>query len=188
MNLATAQKYADAIEAFLSPYFERAEIAGSVRRQRPNCNDIDIVCIPKVEIEKDMFGTVTGEKNMLWEFLASYVASGQAKFQSGGNVPGKFAILQLNKCQLDVYFATPETFATRLLCRTGSKEHNIFIATHAQDEGYKWEPYEGLRKLSDNTILPVTTEAEIYRALRLEYIVPDNREEDWIIKNLGFDL
>lgn len=183
MNLPTAQRYAAQIVTWLAPYCERIEIAGSIRRGLAHCNDVDLVCIPKEEIQRDMFGTETARKNLLWEFLHAHVASGKATFKSGGNQPGKFCILQLKSCQLDVYFATPETWATRLLCRTGSKEHNIFLAQRAQARGHKWEPYEGYSIA--NIIVPVETEEALYAAcFKLPFIEPKNREAPWLAKNI----
>jgi DNA polymerase/3'-5' exonuclease PolX len=181
MNLATAKKYADAIVAWLTPHCHRIEIAGSVRRGLDNCNDVDVVAIPKVDQERDMLGNVIREDNLLWQFLNRHVASGKATFQTGGNQPGKFCILQLAKCQLDVYFATPETFGMRLLCRTGSKEHNIWLCERAIAAGLKWNPSEGLEVAGQ--VMPLKTEGEIYEALNLKFIEPQNREIDWIRKN-----
>jgi len=37
--------------------------------------------------------------------------------------------------QIDLYFATPETWGTLVLIRTGSAEHNIKLSMIAQKEG-----------------------------------------------------
>lgn len=181
MNLAKAQHYAEHLLMWLAPYCERIEVAGSIRRGLANCNDVDLVCIPKMDIERDMLQEVTGERNLLWEFLTAHVAAGKATIQSGGNQPGKYIILQLPKCQLDVFFATEETWGTRFLCRTGSKEHNIWLATHAREQGFEWKPYEGL--LRDGAFKRCRTESELYAQLSLGFIEPKNREIDWLRKN-----
>ncbi len=181
MTLETAKHYADHIVKWLLPYCEHIEIAGSIRRGLRSCNDVDVVCIPKRTEEKNMLGTVVSERNLLWDFLAAHVAAGKAQFRSGGQVAGKFCILQLPKCQLDVYFATPETLATRLLCRTGSKEHNIWLAKRAQEQGLAWKPYEGLFR--DGELINCKTESELYGTLGLGFITPANREEAWLKGN-----
>lgn len=182
MKLATAQHYAEQIVTWLAPQCERIEIAGSIRRGRPVCNDVDLVCIPKTKEEKDIFGKVISTRNLLWETLSAHVGSGKATFQSGGNQPGKLCILQLKKCQLDVYFATPETFATRLVCRTGSKEHNIWLAQRAHACGMEWKPFEGL--VWGGKMLQPSSELDLYRNLGVPFIDPKNREQDWIERNL----
>lgn len=183
MNLAQAQKYAAHFVQWLAPYCDRIEIAGSIRRERPVCGDVDLVCIPKTEITRDLLG-VTGARNLLWEFLRAYVASGKAKFQSGGDQPGKFAILILPKCQLDVYFATESTWGSILIQRTGSKEHNIWLATRARARGREWKPYEGLYDPEENHMAHFREEQDLYAALGLEMIEPKNREYDWLRRNV----
>jgi DNA polymerase/3'-5' exonuclease PolX len=47
MILYDAQRIADKLIADLSPHCDRIEVAGSVRRQKPECGDIELVAIPK---------------------------------------------------------------------------------------------------------------------------------------------
>jgi DNA polymerase/3'-5' exonuclease PolX len=210
MDFSTASKYAVQIVNWLSPYCHRLEIAGSIRRNRPQCADIDIVCIPKITEEKDMLGTVIGRANHCLQFLQSYVGDdvrrlkpSGARFISGGEREGKQVILQLPKCQLDLWFADAATFENRLLLRTGSKEHNAWLATRAQDYGLHWFIYYGFvrdtnvtsgmtgeQALDDGLLLPVNSEADIYRHVGLDFIPPEYRQIDWLTKNInsGFPI
>jgi len=56
MLLEEARKIAVAICYKLQPFCEKINIAGSVRRQKAEVNDIEICCVPKVEVLKDGFG------------------------------------------------------------------------------------------------------------------------------------
>jgi len=47
MNLTEAQRIAQIVKSELSPHCERIEIAGSIRRGKPEVKDIEIVAIPK---------------------------------------------------------------------------------------------------------------------------------------------
>ena len=47
MNLQQAQQIAERIKSELAPHCDRIEIAGSIRRKKPEVKDIEIVCIPK---------------------------------------------------------------------------------------------------------------------------------------------
>jgi DNA polymerase/3'-5' exonuclease PolX len=207
MNLAHSQSFARKIVDWLSPYCHRLEIAGSIRRARPQCADIDIVCIPKVTEEKDMLGSVLNRNNRCLWFLKKYVAEYAApasaaprpRFVSGGEKEGKQCIIELPKCQLDLWFACEKTFASRLLMRTGSKEHNIWLATRAADYGLHWFPYFGFcpeskaalggdRAFELGHILPAASEADLYRHLRLDFIPPEHREIDWLTKNIDSGL
>jgi DNA polymerase/3'-5' exonuclease PolX len=57
--LAAMRAAAEAIVRALTPFVERIEIAGSIRRRRRLCSDIEIVCVPKIEqrrVDDDLFG------------------------------------------------------------------------------------------------------------------------------------
>ncbi|MDE2099080.1 MAG: hypothetical protein KGL39_17635 [Patescibacteria group bacterium] len=197
MDLDTAQRYAAHILGWLRPHCDRLEVAGSIRRGRPVCNDVDIVCIPCLTEYKDLLGHVTGRQNQVHMFLLNYVADYQARHPgnmgqeqvrviSGGETVGKQMIVQLPKCQLDVWFATEATFASLLLCRTGSKEHNIWLCQRAVERDIHWNPYEGLS--DQGGVLPARSEEELYKHLGLAFIEPKNRELPWIQKNLEYGL
>jgi DNA polymerase/3'-5' exonuclease PolX len=177
MHLTTAIHYADHIKSWLTPYCERIAIAGSVRRRRPHCNDIDIVVIPYAIEDRDMFGTVTSRKSAVWDFLDRYImdSGGRASWIAGRENPdGRNYLVQLPKCQLDIFQATPDTWGTILLCRTGSKEHNIWLADKVKRAGGHWNPYHYLR-LGGHPV-DVRTEESIYQAIGVEFIPPAQRE------------
>lgn len=199
MTLAQAQLYAAKIVDWLRDKTVRIEIAGSIRRDRPVCNDVDIVCIPKIEEKKDLFQIVVGQKNHLFDFMFKYIidpantAKGVKGISSGRNQ----MVVQLPKCQLDLWYADEKNLASRLLCRTGSMQHNIWLASRAKRKGWKWNSYEGI--LTDGRWIETAagddyagghlnqfaTEEEIYRFLDLPFIEPKNRELDYLIKNFG---
>ncbi len=93
----------------------RIEVAGSVRRQKPFVRDIDIVLIPT-----DLWNVSYGIKG-----LGPAVVSGD-----------KLKRVNFKGTQVDLYFATAETWATLLLIRTGSKENNIRLCTLAKKRGW----------------------------------------------------
>ena len=199
MNLAQAQSYAAKIADWLRDKTERIEIAGSIRRDRSVCNDVDIVCIPKFEEIKDMFQTVVGKKNHLFDFMFKYLSDpGNISKGSKGISSGpRQMVVQLPKCQLDLWYADEKNLATRLLCRTGSKEHNVWLASRAKRKGWKWNSYEGI--LTDGRWIEsaagddyagghlnqFSTEEEIYAFLDLPFIEPKNRELEYLVKNFG---
>ncbi|HEV2329208.1 MAG TPA: hypothetical protein VGY56_10510 [Verrucomicrobiae bacterium] len=208
MTIDHALRYAVKIVEWISPYCtvgsappHGASIAtaGSIRRDRPECGDVDIVCIPKLKEERDMLGAVIHRENLLFSFIKAHARSGAARITSGGETEGKQMIVELKKCQLDLWFADEKNFASRLLCRTGSKDHNVWIATRCKRMNLKWNTYEGI--LSGGTFWPgdsarsdeyvggkleqFATEAEFYARLGLPFIEPKNRELDYLVKNFG---
>lgn len=199
MELARAKDYAEKILKWIEPYVVHAEVAGSIRRECAECADVDIVCIPKFKNELDMFQEVTASENLLRSAMANYVQANKGtKIVSGLERGAKQMIIELKKCQLDLWFASANDFATRLLCRTGSKEHNIWLIEHAKTRAKKWAPYEGVygggywrgygtteEEYIDGTLMVTPTERDIYAALDLPYIEPKDRNAEFLAKHYG---
>ena len=187
MLLTIAEKYAAQIVEWLEPFCLHVGIVGSIRRQKPICADVDLVCIPRTEDVKDLFGTVTRQENLLLRELKRYVRASAGKAVWKNRVEpadgGQNLLIELPKCQLDVWCATPATLATRTLCRTGSAQHNIWLAFRASERGGHWYPYQGLRM--GGKLVPAETEEDIYHALGLPYIEPANREVAWLKQQFG---
>ncbi len=233
MNLLTAQHYADKIVAWLTPFAQRLFIAGSIRRERPECADVDIVLIPKVTEHKDLMGEIVARDNHVLQFLQDYVKDrnptagkidGKPWFVSGGEKEGKQLVMMLPgekrqqagrtpnasrvPMQLDLWFASEQNFASRLLCRTGSKEHNPWLADRFTERGYHWFIYEGVAKLEDLAAAKIdysapgaadrareaglikndSIEQELYRRAGLQFIEPQNREIEWLKRNVDSGL
>lgn len=167
MNLRAAQSLALRIQAELAPLCERIEIAGSIRRARPVVNDVDLVILPRP-------GRLA-EIKARCERRCAVVTSGEQNYIV--RLPGGM--------QLDIFFARPPrkdllqtepgNFGTLLLCRTGSREHNIWLVGHAKARGMTWAPYRGVLD-GDGYVVAAETEAEIFEALGLEFIAPEQRE------------
>ena len=167
MKLAAAQSLADKIAAEITPFCDRLEIAGSIRRRRPNCGDIDIVCIPK---------GITGREALLAR------CSRTAKLVKQGD---QYVVFELaNGVQLDLWVAhggtgdllttTPSNWGMLLLARTGSAAHNIHLAERARSLGLRFNPHRGLMRFGET--VASAEEAEIFAALKLDYVRPEDRE------------
>ena len=155
MELEKARAIADEVVKRLSPHCERITVAGSVRRQKSVVNDIDLVAIPSDRWNLDL--ALMG--------MGNYKMSGM-----------KIARLEMDRITLDIYFATPETWATLLLIRTGSKENNIRLATLAKKRGWRLAASgDGLFNERGERIAG-DTEESIYRALGLSYQQPWERD------------
>lgn len=165
-----ARECADRLAIWLSSFCERVEIAGSIRRQKAEVSDIDLVAIPRIEVEKDMFGAPVKSINVTWrEIDRRATADGWQMLRAGAEIVS----WTHRGIQVDVFFTEPQYWGSMLLCKTGSKEHNIWLANYAIAQGGKWHPNHGLylrnRRISD-------TEEAIYDALRIAYIPPEKRE------------
>lgn len=175
---AKARRYAEQIAEALQPFCTKLEIAGSIRRERPFCGDVDIVALPSDE-----------------PALRARVTEGKEVIQNG---PQNIHIRLTNGLEIQVFLARPESrdmFATTptnwgslLLLRTGSKEHNIFLTQTARFNCMQWKVYEGLFRLpspsdgrgaggeGDGKLIASASEEEIFDALHLKFVPPQNRE------------
>src|SRR2546426_5143152 len=120
-----ARVVADKIVAEFRPAWERIEVAGSLRRGRASVHDIDVVVLPKLESGLSL-------ETLLTELIdrgSLTPVRGKSKIRSF--VATKTGI------PVDVYVATRDTWATLLLIRTGSKEHNIKLARRALGLGMR---------------------------------------------------
>lgn len=177
MTLPYAQKCAERIAGWLGPFTERIEIAGSIRRERPECGDIDLVCVPQVDVLRDMLGQETERVNRCAaEIYRRAKADGWTIEKTGD----QYLVFNARGVQVDVWFTTPECFGTVWLCRTGSKEHNIALAKRALDLGGRWNAHHGVMLPGKHT--RATTEADIYTALGLPFIAPAAREADHVAR------
>jgi len=153
MELKRAQKIAEGIVGGLEQYCEQIEVAGSIRRKKPQVQDIDLVLIPR-------------DRDALDHRLAQL-----GKLQMSGL---KIARVQMEEITLDVYYATPETWATLLLIRTGSTENNIRLCSLAKKKGWHLAASgEGLFNERGERV--AGDEVSIYKALGIPYEEPEER-------------
>jgi DNA polymerase/3'-5' exonuclease PolX len=163
MRLEEAKPIAERVKETLAPYCERVEIAGSIRRAKSTVNDIDIVLIEKPEAALMM--------------TSLFSSMGVVK-TNGPKIKRLYLGYHLSPedhLTLDIYIATPATWATLLLIRTGSKENNIRLCSLARSKGWHLEASgEGLFDEEANRIAG-DTEESIYEALGIHYQDPCDR-------------
>lgn len=181
MELNRARELAENIKQELAPLCHRIEVAGSIRRGKPDVHDIDIVCIPISQAFYSMLGrlgNVSGGPKIY-------------KVEVFGD-EGKIIISQGKPFCADIYIATEATWATMMLIRTGSAQHNIRLCKLAQSKGMKLHADgSGLEKVPNFTyesvlfcsplaqipeLIPCPTETAIFEALGLPYKAAAERE------------
>jgi len=152
MKLQQAETIAKNFLSEIKEFCERIEIAGSIRRKKPEVNDIDIVLIPKLR------------EHLIQKIRKISRVEAQGK---------KLMRAEYSGVQVDIYFATEETWGILLLVRTGSKEHNIKLCQHAINKGMKLSVSNGLMR--GNEVIASRTEEGIFKGLGMDYIEPKNR-------------
>lgn len=154
-----AQEIHDRLVNALMPFCARLEVAGSFRRRKPEVGDLDFVAIPKTQ---GLF------LKAVVEFYGKKPEKCGAKYVQLANVDG---------LQIDLYLATPATWPTLLLIRTGSKAHNIRLCQRAKQLGMKLHANgDGLEELREGFLHAVSIEQDIFEDLQLPYREPWERE------------
>lgn len=161
MQYQQALEIAEKVKKELEPHCERIEIAGSIRRRKPEVKDIEIVAIPKP------YGI---------GLLKSGIVLVVEKWKKvRGNFPCKYTQRILPEgIKLDLFFATKENWGQILAIRTGSAgySHKV-LAVGWVKVGYKSK--EGTLYKDDKPI-EVREEIDLFKLIGIEYVKPEQRD------------
>ncbi|MDE1176241.1 MAG: DNA polymerase/3'-5' exonuclease PolX [Edaphobacter sp.] len=160
-----AHEHAERISALIRefPGIDEITPAGSLRRGRETVGDLDLLvtgpaCEPNV-----VAAAVEHVANL--PLIDKLLARGQ----------NKVSFTLRNQLQVDVRLLPRASYGAALQYFTGSKMHNVALRQRAIKRGLTLNEYALLR-VEDNTIVAAETEEAIYRALDLDYIPPELRE------------
>jgi len=139
------------------PAVRKIQPAGSLRRMQETIGDIDILASSEQPAEvTQAFARLPIVKEVL--------ALG----------PTKASVLTTDNLQMDLRAVQPEEYGSALQYFTGDKQHNIALRNIAISKGLKLSEY-GLFDESTGERLASEEEADIYRALGLEWMPPEIR-------------
>jgi DNA polymerase (family 10) len=139
---------------------EEVEIAGSLRRLRSQVHDIDLVVILKPGVILDAMQLHQALGND-WRWV-----KGGAKLIAG-NWRG---------IDVDIYMADEASWWTLVLLKTGSKEHNVRLATLAKRRRWHLHADGGGMTAGDYRIAG-DSEESFFTALGIPYLEPWKRDE-----------
>ena len=146
------------------PGIEQMELCGSLRRRKETIQDIDILVSAKESGPvMDCFVKLPGVTQIVGrgETKASVVVQ-----HTIGNEPAW-------SMNADLRVVTKKQFPFALHYFTGNKDHNIAIRGRAQEYGLKLNEYE---LVGEDRSVSCKDEADVFRALDLDYIPPELRE------------
>ena len=155
-----ALEIAEKVKALLAPHCERIEIAGSIRRKKPEVGDIEIVAIPKpYDIGLFESGIATVVKQ--WEKVK-------------GELPCKYTQRILPEgIKLDLFFAEPDNWGNIFAMRTGSATYShLELASRWSSMGYK---SEGGYLHRDGERIAVREEEDLFKLLGIPFVEPEQR-------------
>jgi DNA polymerase (family 10) len=163
--LGDAKIWSDQMLDHLKSHSDVSQIsaAGSLRRGRETIGDLDFLVATK-----NPAGII--EHFLTSELIDRVLAKGETKS----------SVLLKTGIQADVRVVANHEFPFALGYFTGSKEHNVVLRGRALQNGWTLNEYrlgpDPNTKKSTNPIPPISTEADLYRALGLGYIDPALRE------------
>lgn len=209
VRFETGEIIARQIVLKLWPHVEHIDIAGSIRRRKKWVNDIDLVAIPKFESRRmlvppekikdtDFYEAVCRLARRLPELPAGEMVVGERNCDPEPECSGEKIVrvtsytdawgdFPMEDFGIDIYIATRESWAMTMLIRTGSKEHNIWLAQRAHAIGGKLHAdgrglelpgqYDHQLKRNANfRLLKAETEEQIFKALGMPEPMPTVRE------------
>lgn len=168
----------DLITTSIGTHFIRYEICGSIRRKKPEVNDIDIVAIKKDESlynfgEWSLDDTIQYLDPKGLEESKQLGKRGAERFLLGD----KIKRFRYKDIMIDLYLANERTFETLILIRTGSKEHNVRLTTLAIGKGMKLKASgEGLVDRENEKMVYEDTENGILMRLLGRIPPPEKRD------------
>ena len=164
-RIDVAEEEAKRIAAYLLafPGIEKVTPAGSLRRGRETCGDLDLLATGPACAPEHTSAAV--------EYVAAYpgiqdiIAKGENKvsFHVGQGL------------QVDVRLLPSASYGAALQYFTGSKAHNVSLRQRALKMGYTLSEW-ALARLDDESIVAAATEEEIYAALGMDWMPPEMRE------------
>lgn len=186
MNLSMARDIAEEWVEVLKPTCDRIEIAGSVRRQKPEVHDIEIVAVPRVMTEVDMFGQVVDETYPLEGALDIMEGEGSFQVLKNGH---KYKQLRLPQgINLDLFLVTPPAqWGVVFLIRTGPADFSRWMVTRGAGGALPLEYYvkDGSIQLAADagtakpTIIDTPEEVDYFRLCHMDWIPPEQRRPQW---------
>jgi len=146
------------------PEVLQASLAGSYRRRKEVVHDLDFLVSTRQPAAVSAFFV---QHALVETVLAHGATKSSVRLKTG--------------IQADLRVVAPEEYPSALNYFTGSKEHNIALRSRALARGWTLNEYrlgpDEKAKSTPDPIPPIHTEADLYRALGLDYIEPELRED-----------
>lgn len=182
LPLARAQQLANAVRDELAPGCVRIEIAGSIRRRKPDVGDLELVAIPKRS------GGLFDDQSALDPILAALEGTGRFRRIKGGDKYKQFEVVKAG-VKLDLFLCEPETWGCCFLIRTGPASFNERLVLNQRRGGLcpddmafnSLRVWSGARRVDAAVHLekavPLETpeEKDVFAALGLAWVEPWRR-------------
>ncbi len=184
MELHFAQGIVQQLIGVLKPAVDRIEIAGSIRRVKPEVKDIELVCIPRPREKRPQFGKPLAMLDPLEARLAELVEQGVITHLTGGERMKKFCVGDsADGVKVDLFIVRPPAqWGVIFTIRTGPADFSHWIVTKKNDGGGCPDGLyvrEGRVVDGDGMTIPTREEEDFLRVMELEWIDPAARRAMW---------
>lgn len=167
---AKAVPVAHEVACRLKPYCHRIIVAGSLRRGSPTVGDVEIVYVPKTEVQPtpgDFFAI--GVVNLADKAIAEMETEGILAKRTDVNgstmfgAKNKLMVHCASEIPVDIFATDEACWFNYLTCRTGPAESNMLVATLAQRKGWHWSPYgPGFTHPASGRIFEIDSEEKVF--------------------------
>lgn len=178
-----ALSVAQHIRESLLPGCEQLVIAGSLRRQKPDVKDIELVAELK---PGGLFGDIP-DTGALEAAIASAMRDGviawDLELRRNGDKYKRFIVPQHGIC-VDFFVADHDNFGNILAIRTGNSEFSRLLVTKQSQGGLMPDDMrqgDGFLFL-DGKRLSCSTEEDFFAAIRVPMIEPQDRNADAVMR------
>lgn len=183
-KLEDARKVAEELSFMFEDSCCLLKIAGSIRRKKPNVGDIEIVYVPLVTE-----GFIDGELNIhpskinkteekIQELITNKTLCYRFKKNGTKSFGERVKLLKHIKSgiPIDLFSCTIQEWSNNLVSRTGGKQTNITIASHAKRMGWNWLPFNiGFKHKKTQEIFQTKSERDVFDFVNLPYLEPWER-------------
>ena len=145
---------------------ERVDVVGSIRRMKETIGDVDFLVVVK-----GSKGSASARASA--DAVADFFVSLPGVIKIWGKGKTKASVRMEGGFDMDIRVLPKRSYGAALQYFTGSKEHNIVLRKLAIDKGLKLSEYGLFR---GSKIIISETEEGIYKALGLQWIPPEMRE------------
>jgi len=171
MQLEKARAIADELLELLKPACQRIGIAGSIRRQKPEVGDIELLCIPRFDEGIDLLDRTLGYLMLRQVFDHRRDRRGRITY----GPKNKLLLHKPSGIGVDIFSTTEECWWVALVVRTGGRDTNIEIASRAKEQGMRFHAYGRGFTRADGSELVCCSEQDVFRAVGLRYLEPWER-------------
>ena len=186
MTLQEVQPYAEELVTILSPACEQIEIAGSIRRKKPEVKDIEILVRPILSVhEIALFGSTEEAPDALDDIIRRTIGYGLLEWDTVTKRNGpKYKRFRLPKidCAVDMFIVDADNWGSQLAIRTGCWQFSKWFMTPVtvgggmpaglkHDGGYLWQNGEKLA---------CPTERMFFATIWVDWYEPEERTPELV--------